>query len=267
MEHPPIDYFRDTEGVAGILFQKVHESGIYTYRFRSKPDTFLPSFIRAIGATCVVTGFQGKDVSHDEVFALLLGLTSQDLERVTEARAVTLIERKPYSNVEFDHIRLLHPSATKFFLGKGTSHFPPITYDIAPCFRNEWTLTEDAAQATYRERKIIGSSTNLARDPSPALSYRFHHLRQNLGTTTGKQLIMGKLKEVLREVIRLEDQHGFVEIENFKLDRVMIRYEDTYTIKLGSELRTLTKDDVLAFLDKFLLEGTDAANAWILEHD
>jgi hypothetical protein len=48
---------------------------------------------------------------------------------------------------------------------------------------------------------------------------------------------------------------------------VMIRYEDTYTIKLGSELRTLKKDDVLAFLDKFLLEGTDAANAWILEHD
>ena len=261
------DFFRDTEGMVGVLYRRVHEAGVYTFRYRYKAEAPPQTLVRRVGTRCVSTGFRGAEVSIDEACALVLGVTEQDLELVSAKRAVAFLERKPYTKLAFDHVRLLHPDASKFYLGKGAEHLISITYDVAPSYPCEWTLEEDAATANFRENQIIGSSTNLARDPSPALSYRFHHLRQNLGTTTGKQLIMGKLTEVLPEVIRLEDQHGFVEIENFKLDRVMIRYEDTYTIKLGSELRTLTKDDVLAFLDKFLLEGTDAANAWILEHD
>ena len=261
------DFFRDTEGMVGVLYRRVHEAGVYTFRYRYKAEAPPQTLVRRVGTRCVSTGFRGAEVSIDEACALVLGVTEQDLELVSAKRAVAFLERKPYTKLAFDHVRLLHPDASKFYLGKGTEHLISITYDVAPSYPCEWTLEEDAATANFRENQIIGSSTNLARDPSPALSYRFHHLRQNLGTTTGKQLIMGKLTEVLPEVIRLEDQHGFVEIENFKLDRVMIRYEDAYTIKLGSELRTLKKDDVLAFLDKFLLEGTDAANAWILEHD
>jgi len=97
----------------------------------------------------------------------------------------------------------------------------PATYTTFPAFACEFTENDDIEDAKYRLVQV--GRSNWAREPVPVVAALQTRLRRQ--EHRGKGLLLFKPREAEQTLQKVGEEGGFMEVENFKREVVMIKQD------------------------------------------
>jgi len=232
--------------------------GTDTLIWSHSPKAPIVQYARFFGERACMTNVRNP---HDEalVLAFLAELEEADLDAITPEQPVAVPPSSVVQRTGFEVRIMVHPSVARMAFGHTTKFMTPATSLTFPAFICEFAADDTPDEAAYRVNKgVVWSKWD--RISQPALSMRYMRTKSGVGTTAGKRLGVAPADQAEKVLMKIGEEDGFMEVENYKREVVTFRHEDGhYELELPSGSRRMEKDHVLGWFRYFLTSGIKGA--------
>jgi len=232
--------------------------GTDTLVWTHSPKAPIMHYARFFGERAIKTNVRNP---HDEalVLAFMAEIEEADLDAVTPARPATRRPSSALQGTRFEVKIIVHPSIANTCFNEATMFMTPVTSQTFPAFACEFTDDDTPDEVVYRIKKVIAWS-NWNRIVQPALSMRYMRTKSGVGTTAGKRLGVAPADQAEKVLMKIGEEDGFMEVENYKREVVTFRHEDGhYELQLPDGSRRMDGSEVLGWFRYFLTSGIKGA--------
>ena len=255
------------------LFAEITEKGLVLNPVEGQPsfrswEPFPGSgalfYLRQVDDRVIGWGLK-TSFDHHDALAFMAGVTPEILDQVSESAplAIRQAATKPFGR--FTHLCIVYPTWAQFSLNAKTDFMLTRVHQVLPCFRCEFTDDDSFAEFDCRRRWDGVKLNDPFREPHPALSMRYEHLRpKRTGSSGGKKMGIFTWEIVRKHVLMLPEADGFVDLENFERVRLNITHRDGLWHVMEKKRRWEPfADGIEPWLTALCFEGREAAEATI----
>ena len=196
-----------------------------------------------------------------EVIEFLSELVEGDLDAVTPEKPIGLHGLRSLRTSPFQVGVVAHPSVANHTISKLVNFMTPVSYVVFPAFACEFTANDDVEDAKFRLKKTVNWA-DWVREPAPVVAMRFKR-GSGVKSTGGKGLLLFRPEEADRTLKKVMEEGGFMEVENFKREVVMIKQDaGVFTVDVDAAgARVVSAELVTPWFNSFLREGVEGAKA------
>jgi hypothetical protein len=216
-------------------------------------------FVRFFGDRACKVNVQG---AHNPIIVegLLDELSVGDLPNAAAGQLIFLSKSPALEGTSFDLRAIVSPPMSFGALSKTTEFMAPVTFTAFPAYRCEFTDNDTRDELAFRLAKVVLWS-DWGRQPSPAISARFHLLQSGVKSTGGKRMGVFPWAEIEDTLGYIAEEDGFIDLENFERRAVRIEHAaDRFTIVSGGEPWHPAAERVVEWVRTYTIKGLDAAN-------
>jgi hypothetical protein len=201
-----------------------------------------------------------RDTYDPELAGALIKFLRTHGQKADLLTAARLVKGFHFPGTGFDSVLLLGPSAHRLFQNV-SPRLHDRTIQAIPTYAGEFSGSEKADLIDLIRKDVV-STLDWKREPSPQVFLRFKDAVTGI-RSTGKKPGLTTRKTFLKLVTEMDPVEGsFVEATNFRGETVTLTPTPAgFDVALGPKAPglSLTREDVGAWIDKFLTRGSDSA--------